>query len=325
MERIFQERQYMGTCGTIAHSSIVKGISHLPPFDSYKNPLDPTTKAFLFPPLSPYSKLEFHPYTYIDFTVSPSSLPQTPHMPMSEYSVAASYESPNTTPPQSPPLLIPFNPVTPTVVPAYPPLSPQTAINVLANQPDLNKSIRAIAYGLVSTVHNRKVLHALQSKGLQDTNTALQDRIKTFEHEADRNFELPICPIGYKDNNGRVTTQVPIGGGYYADAKWIQQCNDGRVNLLVGKDFDEEPYSTDLFLNPLYSDTAAALLPCWFSNILTGPTCYARTLGTFLLACGDQTAYCMDMGSCECGLPFLEPFEFLLVSMRTSDRGLPIR
>jgi len=44
----------------------------------------------------------------------------------------------------------------------------------------------------------------------------------------------------------------------------------------------------------------------------------------FCLLCGDQTAYCTDMGSCECGLPFLEPFVFLLDSMRTSDGGLPI-
>jgi len=191
---------------------------------------------------------------------------------MSDYSINASNESPATMPPQSPILPIPFNPVPTTVVPAYPLLSPQTAINVLASQPDLNETVRAIAYGLVSTVHNREVLHALQSKGLQDTNVALQDRIKNFEREADRSFELPLRPIGYEDNNGHVSTQVPISGGYYADAKWIQQHDDGRINLLVGKDFDEEPYSTDLYLSPSYSDEVAAPLPCWFSNILTGPS-----------------------------------------------------
>jgi len=122
------------------------------------------------------------------------------------------------------------------------------------------------------TVHNREVIHALQSKGLQDTNVALQDHIKNLKREADRNFELPLHPIGYEDNNRRVSTQVPIRGGYYTDAKWIQQHDDGHVNLLVGKDFDKEPYSTDLFLNSSYSDEVAAPQPCWFSNILTGPT-----------------------------------------------------
>jgi len=101
---------------------------------------------------------------------------------------------------------------------------------------------------------------------------ALQDCIKNFECEADHSFKLPLCPVGYEDNNGRVSTQVPIGKGYYTDAKWIQQCDDSHVNLVVRKDFDEEPYSTDLFLNPLYSDEVTAPLPCWFSNILTGPT-----------------------------------------------------
>ena len=107
---------------------------------------------------------------------------------------------------------------------------------------------------------------------------ALQNRIKALNREADRTFELPLCPIGYEDNNGRVSTQVLIGGGYYADTKWIQQCDDGCVNLLVGKDFDEEPYSTDLYLNPSYSNKVAELLLCWFNNILTGPPPAFHTL-----------------------------------------------
>src|SRR6266850_1650158 len=55
-------------------------------------------------------------------------------------------------------------------------------------------------------------------------------------------------------------------------------------------------------------------------------SCYARTLGTFLSALSRvRPAYCTDLGSCACRLPFLEPFEFPLVSMRASDGGLPIR
>src|SRR6266850_4431991 len=187
---------------------------------------------------------------------------------MSDYSINASNESPATTLPQTPILLIPFNPVATTVVPTYPPLSPQTALNVLASQPNLNETIQAITFGLVSTVHNHKVVHTLQTKGLQDTNVALQDCIKGFECKADCSFELPLRPIRYEDNNGHISTQIPIGGGYYADAKWIQQRDDGHVNLLVGKDFDKEPYSTDLYLNPSYLNEVTAPLPCWFSNIL---------------------------------------------------------
>src|SRR6266850_834252 len=237
----------MGTSRTIARSPIVKRIPHLPPPNGYKNPLDPMSKLSSSFPLPPHSKLEFHPFAYINFA-TPTSFPHTPHTSMLDFSINPSCKSPNTTLPQSPTLPIPFNPVTTAAVPTYPPLSPQTAINVLASQPDLNKTIRAIAYGLVSTIHNWEVLHTLQSKGLQDTNTALQDHIKNFERKADHSFELPLRPIGYEDNNGRVSTQVPIGGGYYANAKWIKQRNDGCISLLVGKDFDKEPYSTDLYV-----------------------------------------------------------------------------
>src|SRR6267142_1907330 len=250
MERIPRKRQYVGISRTIARTAIVKRISLSASTDEYKNPTDSTTKRTSPLLLFPTSKLEFHPYCYLNFQV-PASFPHTPRTSMSDYSINASNESPATTPPQSPILPIPFNPVPATVVPAYPPLSLQTAINVLTSQPDLNETVQAIAYGLVSTVHNREVLHALQSKGLQDTNAALQDRIKNFEREADRVFEqLPLRPIGYEDNNGRVTTQVPIGGGYYADAKWVQQRDDGRINLLIGKVLrtdSEERYACSLY------------------------------------------------------------------------------
>src|SRR6267142_1364369 len=214
----------MGTGRTIACAPIVKRISLASPIDKYKNPPCPTTKSSCSS--SPFPTLEFHPYAYVDFS-TPTSFPHTPCTSMSDFSVNPSNESPATTPPQSPILPIPFHPVTFTVVPSYPPLSPQTAINILTTQSNLNETIRTISYGLILTVHNQEVLHALQSKGLQDTIAALQDHIKGFEREADQSFELPLCPIGYEDNNGRVTTQVPIGGGYYSDAKWVQQRDDG--------------------------------------------------------------------------------------------------
>jgi len=174
MERISRKRQHMGTSRTIARTPIVKGISLSTPPGEYKNPLNPTTERTSPLPLSPWSKLEFHPYCYLDFEV-PASFPHTPRMSMSDYSINTSNESPATSPPQTPVLPIPFNPVTTTVIPTYPPLSPQTVLNVLASQPNLNETVRAIAFGLVSTVHNCEVVHALQIKGVQDTNAALQD------------------------------------------------------------------------------------------------------------------------------------------------------
>src|SRR6266850_685442 len=211
MERLSQEQQYMGTSRTIAHSPIVKRIPLSPPLDEYKSPLGPMSKLSSPSPLLSHSKLEFHSYTYIDFAV-PTSFPHTPQTSMSDYSVNASNESPATMPPQSPTLPIPFNPVATTAIPTYPPLLPQTVINVLASQPNLNETIQAIAYGLVLTVNNWEVLHAQQSKGLQDTNVALQDCIKNFECEADHSFELPSIPLGMRTTTGRSPHRSPSEG-----------------------------------------------------------------------------------------------------------------
>jgi hypothetical protein len=113
--------------------------------------------------------------------------------------------------------------------PQYPLLSPQTALNALTTQTDLNETVPTITYGLVSTIHNREVLHALESKclaksndELTTTNRDLCKRLERYSRQADRELELPLQPIGYEDNNGRVATQVPIGDRYYANAKWIK-------------------------------------------------------------------------------------------------------
>jgi hypothetical protein len=128
---------------------------------------------------------------------------------MSDYSTNASNKSPNQTPPHSLPLLIPFNPVQTTIAPQYPPLSPQTALNALTTQMDLNKTVHAIAYELISTMHNQEVLHALESKQLAKsndelatTNQDLQKWLERYSQQADRKLELPIQPHGYEDNAG---------------------------------------------------------------------------------------------------------------------------
>ena len=171
MERIPREQLHLGTHQTITCPPIVKRVSFPSPPRSDKSVTDPTSTLSLSHSF-PRSKLEFHPYSYIEFHV-PTSLPQTPHTSMLDYSVNpsnASNQSPASTPPQSPILPIPFNPVATVIIPSYPLLSLQMAINVLITQPNLNDTI---TYGLVSIVHNYKVAHALQSKGLQETNTAI--------------------------------------------------------------------------------------------------------------------------------------------------------
>jgi hypothetical protein len=199
-------------------------------------------------------------------------------------SVNAFNESPASTTPSSPCLPIPFNPVADaadlaSLAPNYVPVLLQTAVNILATQPNLNKMVCAIAYGLVSTVHRWEVAHALETKERDKTNRVLQERLKQYADKIDHSFFLPGCPDSYEPNNRRVSTQIPISKGFYADAKYIRLRDDGRALLLAGKEHNEEPYAVDLFLSPDYSSTDIAKpTPIWFHTLLNGPSPAFHTL-----------------------------------------------
>jgi hypothetical protein len=199
-------------------------------------------------------------------------------------SVNLSNESPASTTLSSPILPIPFNPIVNTatiaqLAPNYTPVSPQTAVNILATQPDLNETVHAIAYGLVSTVHRCKVAHALETKERDETNRVLQEKLKTYTDKIDREFFLPGCPNGYEPNNGHISTLIPIGEGFSVPAKFVRLRDDGRVLLLPGKEHHEEPYAVDLYLSPNYSSSdVAEPLPIWFNTLLIGPTPTFHTL-----------------------------------------------
>jgi hypothetical protein len=199
-------------------------------------------------------------------------------------SVNLSNESPASTTPSSPVLPIPFNPVVDQeaiaqLAPNYTPVSPQTVVNILATQPDLNETVRAIAYGLVSTVHRREVAHALETKECDETNRALQKKLQAYAEKIDRDFFLPGCPDGYELNDGHVSTLIPVAGGFSVPAKFVRLRDDGRVLLLPGKEHNEEAYAADLYLMPDYSSTdVAEPLPCWFQTLLVGLTPAFHTL-----------------------------------------------
>jgi hypothetical protein len=165
------------------------------------------------------------------------------------------------------------------LTPNYTPVSPQTAVNILATQPDLNETVHAIAYGLVSTIHRREVAHALETKERDKTNRVLQEKLKTYADKIDREFFLPGCPDGYEPNNGHVSTLIPIREGFSVPAKFIRLRDDGRVLLLLGKEHHEEPYAIDLYLSPDYSSSdVAEPLPIWFNTLLISPTPAFHTL-----------------------------------------------
>jgi hypothetical protein len=199
-------------------------------------------------------------------------------------SVNLSNESPASTTPSSPILPIPFNPVADPVAvaqlaPNYTPVSPQTTVNILTIQPNLNEMVRAIAYDLVSTVHRREVAHALETKERNEMNRVLQEKLKKYAEKIDCEFFLPGCPDGYELNDGHVSTLIPIGEGFFVPAKFVKLRDDGRVLLLPGKEHHEEPYTINLFLSPDYSSQdVAEPIPTWFNTLLNGPTPAYHTL-----------------------------------------------
>jgi hypothetical protein len=199
-------------------------------------------------------------------------------------SVNLSNESPASTMLSSPRLPIPFNPVADAatiaqLAPNYTPVSPQTVVNILATQPDLNKTVHVIAYGLVSTVHCREVAHALETKERDETNHVLQDKLKKYAKKIDKEFFLPGCPDGYEPNDGRVSTLIPVGEGFFVPTKFVKLRDDRRVLCLPGKEHHEDPYAVDLFLSPDYSSQdIAEPIPIWFNTLLNGPSPAYHTL-----------------------------------------------
>jgi hypothetical protein len=207
-----------------------------------------------------------------------------------------SNESPASTTPSSPHLPISFNPIADAanivqLAPNYTPVSPQTAVNILATQPDLNETVRAIAYGLVSTVHRHEVAHALETKERDKTNQVLQEKLKKYAKKIDKDFFLPGCPNGYEPNDGRVSTLIPIGEGFFVPAKFIKLRDDRRVLCLPGKERHEDPYAVDLFLSPDYSSQdVAEPIPIWFNTLLNGPTPTYHTLRRAITDLNDWNA-----------------------------------
>jgi len=87
-------------------------------------------------------------------------------------------------------------------------------------------------------------------------------------------------------------------------------------------DHHYDPFPLHPDLDPIGSSDRTLTHPWWISTYTSLVT--HGLLVCFLVLCGNRTAYCTDMGSCECGLPFLEPSNISLVLKHTSDGGLAI-
>src|SRR5579863_7900292 len=159
-----------------------------------------------------------------------------------------------------------------------PPISPQSAINVLAQDVPAERAWD-IARSLVTTIQHRDTIHCLEADTLARNNEKLKEKIASLEAEVAHYHDDPPCPDEFLPNTGQVAATIPIGAGYARPAKWIHQRDDGQVELLAGEEHNEVPYVTELYADPSYEfDGPVEALPSWFFFLLDGLTPSFHTL-----------------------------------------------
>src|SRR5579863_6297830 len=159
-----------------------------------------------------------------------------------------------------------------------PPVSPQSALNILAQDLSADR-VKDVAKGLVTTIQHRDTIHCLEADALARTNEKLKEKVAMLEAEVAHYHKDSLCPDGFLANTSQVAATIPIGAGYVRPAKWICQQDDGQVELLVEEDHNEVPYVTELYADPSYDfNGPVKAMPSWFFFLLNGPTLSFHTL-----------------------------------------------
>src|SRR5579863_3506100 len=145
-----------------------------------------------------------------------------------------------------------------------PPISPQSAISVLAQDIPTERA-RDITQSLVTTIQHWDTIHRLEADALARSNEKLKEKIASLEAEVTHYHKDPLCPDGFLPNTGQVVATIPIDAGYTCPTKWIRQRDDGQVELLAREDHNEVLYVTELYADPSYDfDGPVEAMPSWF-------------------------------------------------------------
>ena len=131
---------------------------------------------------------------------------------MSDYSINRSHKSPASTLPRSPTLPIPFHAPKDMVhvKPGFPPISPQTALTVLASQEDLNDTVHTITFGLISTVYNHEVLYGLTIAKLMRTATTSVIRSANLSLTSRTRGTMLRCWKGFNQMQATLRPKFPL-------------------------------------------------------------------------------------------------------------------
>src|SRR5579863_6812270 len=88
-----------------------------------------------------------------------------------------------------------------------PPISPQSAINILANDLPIERA-RDIAWSLITTIQHHDTIHRLEADALARNNEKLKEKVASLEAEVAHYHDDPPCPDDFLPNTGQVTATI---------------------------------------------------------------------------------------------------------------------
>jgi hypothetical protein len=165
---------------------------------------------------------------------------------------------------------------------AYPPISPGSAASIMGQYQDLNKTIRGVAYGLISTVYKHTIGYKV---GKMEANAQIKERNEEIAGLQVQLAQLKGAidaykkPEGFSINDGRIANLIPLNNGLFVLAKWVRQQSNTKVELLAGREPGKHRYVVELYAQPDYTlDEPVGPLPVWFLQLLRGPSTAFLTL-----------------------------------------------
>jgi hypothetical protein len=164
------------------------------------------------------------------------------------------------------------------------PLSPHSALNILAGLPNLDPRAKSLLAGLARGMANRTDDHDVERERLLGANAVLQRQFDDVSrsllvYEGMGKQDGP--PLGYEANDGRISRPIPVTHGLALPVQWVHRHPDGQVDVLAGllEEDGQRPYIMELFAPPNpHPGTPTDPLPLWFHKILTGNNAAYHTL-----------------------------------------------
>src|SRR6266851_1553944 len=130
-------------------------------------------------------------------------------------------------------------------VPCNEPLSAEEAEDFLHENDNLNATIRATAYRLMSTIHRRA---AQYSHNIQQSEQRVLEQRNIMAQREEEIARLHArwggtqAPTGFIPNKGHVTCVIPTSGGGLVVLRFMQRRGDGQVEMVAGLEHDDPVY-----------------------------------------------------------------------------------